>query len=148
MDDERGMILASGMGDVELTWDSQNDEPMRALIEKKMREGVTFFVMKPLLGDHVSVRRRLKDVKDLKTNSVKVKDADVIDLAVKVKDADIEAAVTAGHARLWRSNVQIDTKAPMEAVRVRDAAGKLDHVAASKKAVKKRTVGVPALQGG
>lgn len=146
--EERGLTLLNDMGDVELTWDSQNDEKVRALIEKKMREGVTFFVIKPLIGDAVHVKRRLKDVRDLKSNSVKMKDRDVIDLAVKVKDPDIAEIVTSGHARLFRANETIDPKAEMTAVRVRDNSGNLDHEAASRRAVRQRTVGVRAMQGG
>jgi hypothetical protein len=148
VEEERGLTLLDGMGDVELTWDSKDDERVRALIEKKMREGVTFFVIKPLIGDAIHTKRRLKDVRDLKSNSVKIKDKDVIDLAVKVKDPDIAEIVSAGHARLFRANEPIDPKAEMVAVRVRDREGNLDHAAASKRAVRQRTVGVKALQGG
>jgi len=134
-DGVRGMTLANSMGDLEMTWEPKNDEKVRALIEKKMREGVTFFVMKPIVGDVLHMRRKLKKVGDLKG------------LNVTVKDPDIEALLSSGDASLFRNGADAMENKP-EVIRVRDSAGKLDHAAASKKAVKQRTVGVAALQGG
>ncbi len=132
--DTRGLILLGPDGDLEITWEPQNDEKVRALIEKKMTEGVTFFVLKPVLGDVLHMRRKLKKVSELKSHNV------------KIKDADIDAMFSAGDVGLFRTGDKIDNKP--EAIRVRDDKGKLDHKAASKVAVKQRTVGVPALQGG
>lgn len=134
-DGVRGMTLANSMGDLEMTWEPKNDEKVRALIEKKMREGVTFFVMKPVIGDVLHMRRKLKKVGDLKG------------LNVTVKDPDIEALLSSGDASLFRNGADAMENKP-EVIRKRDASGKLDHAAASRVAVKQRTVGVAALQGG
>lgn len=132
MSEERGLILLNGMGDVEITWEPQNDEKMRAVIQKKMEEGVTFFVLKPIVGDVLHMRRKLKKMSDLKAHNV------------KIKDADIETLFTAGEIAMMRSE-RVDNGA---AIRVRDDKGNLDHAAASRVASRTRSVGVPALRGG
>ena len=51
-DDTRGMILHGEMGDLEMAWEPENDEKIRAFIKKKMDAGVSFFIaeMKKLAG--------------------------------------------------------------------------------------------------
>lgn len=39
-EDYRSMTLLNEMGDVEVTWDSKNDDAMREVIDKKMKEGI------------------------------------------------------------------------------------------------------------
>ncbi len=131
----RGMFLLNDMGDLELTWEPQNDEKVRAMIEKKMKEGVRFFILKPIIGDVLHARRKLGKITDLKTNNV------------KIKDADIEMLFLTGEAELFRTKGG-GTLETSGVASVRDADGKQDHYASSKKAVRHRTVGVPALQGG
>jgi len=130
----RGMTLLNEMGDLEITWEPKNDEKMRALIEKKMREGVRFFILKPVVGDVLHMRRKLTNLSELKANNV------------KIKDADIEAMFTAGEVVLFRTSGSTVETAGVASVK--DRAGGQDHKASSKVAVRQRTVGVPALQGG
>jgi hypothetical protein len=135
IDGTRGMTLLGPDGDLEIAWDSESEEKVRALIEKKMSEGVTFFVMQPIVGDVLHMRRKVTRASQLAKVS-----------KVTIKDPDIDAMFSAGEIGLFRANgAEVNTG---EAVRVRDAKGKLDHRAASKVAVKQRTVGVRALQGG
>lgn len=131
---ERGMILLNGSGDVEFTWDAKNDEKVRAIIEQKMKEGVNFFILKPLIGDVLHRRVKLKKMSELKTHNI------------KIKDGDIEAMFVAGEVGLVRSGGDVDMQGGK--ISVKDKDGKPDHAAASRVAVRNRTVGVPALQGG
>lgn len=118
----RSMTLLNGMGDIEITWDSSQDEKMRELIAKKMKEGVTFFILKPVPFTDLYRKTKLKTMKDLKENRI------------KLDDEDLEMMFAAGQVGIQRTNSSdYDTVAP-----VRDPA----------KAARSRTVGVRALQGG
>jgi hypothetical protein len=131
---ERGVIFLNDMGDLEITWEPQNDEKVRLIIESKMRAGVQFFVMKPIIGDVLHIRKKMTKLSDLTTNSVKIKDKDIADL------------FSAGDVGLFRSpNGTIETAG---AIRDLGADGKPDYAARSRKAVRNRSVAVPALAGG
>lgn len=131
----RGMTLLNEQGDVEISWEPKNDEKVRQIIEKKMREGVRFFTLRPVIGDVLHMRRKMTKITDLKAHSV------------KVNDADIEALFSEGSVEFFRSSPQ-DQGPEIAVVSVRDSHGKLDHEAGSRVAVKQRTVGIRALAGG
>lgn len=84
MTETRTMILLNDLGHVEIAWTSESDEAMRAVIEKKMAEGVKFFIMKPILpsilGDRLHRQKRLKTMDELVQQRITVKDKDVEDL--------------------------------------------------------------------
>jgi hypothetical protein len=63
------------LGDVEISWDSDQDETMRGIIQKKMDEGVRFFMVN-VKGTKVS-RKRLKDMDDLQRYRINVADHDI-----------------------------------------------------------------------
>lgn len=132
----RSMTLLNEMGDIEITWESENDEKVRAIIEKKMREGVRFFILKPVLGDLLHMRRKLTKITDLKANNV------------KIKDADIETLFSVGDVNLFRSSVPSGSLETSGVASVKGKDGNPDYYESSKKAVANRTVGVKALQGG
>lgn len=44
------MTLLNGTGDVTITWSEENEEKMRSLIERKLKEGYSFFVIEKILG--------------------------------------------------------------------------------------------------
>ena len=121
--EQRGLILCNGLGHVELSWDSQDDSYMRAVIEKKMKEGVRFFILKPLLGGALYRTARIKTMADLKESRI------------KVEDADIEKLFADGRVRMERA----PPEATNDTVRVARTADE---------AVRGRSVAVPALQGG
>ena len=119
---ERSLILLNESGDLEITWGPQNDEKMRAVIEKKMAEGVRFFIMKPLIGNFIPVRSKMTNMNQLK------------DARVTIRDADIEDMFKAGDVSLYRnSGANVETTG---------VAKTADQV------IQNRTVGVRALQGG
>lgn len=124
IDDTRSMTLLNEMGDIEVTWDSSNDDAMREVIEKKMKEGVRFFILKPFPGGFLFRKTALKSMADLKENRV------------KIGDNDIETLFEAGKVAVIRTS---DTGATLETVGVARTA---------KEAASKRTVGIKPLQGG
>jgi len=119
---ERGLILLNESGDLEITWEPENDAKMRAIIEKKMKEGVRFFIMKPLIGNFMPVRSKMTNLSQLK------------DAHITIRDADIETMFKAGDVSLFRnSGANVETTG---------VAKTADQV------INNRTVGVKALQGG
>lgn len=123
VDEYRSMTLLNEMGDIEVTWDSQNDDAMREVIEKKMKEGVRFFILKPFPGGFLFRKTALKSMADLKENRV------------KIGDSDVEKLFEAGKVEVIRTN----SGATLETVAVAKTA---------KEASTKRTVGIRPLQGG
>lgn len=123
VEDYRSMTLLNEMGDIEVTWDSQNDDAMREVIERKMKEGVRFFILKPFPGGFLYRKTALKTMAQLTENRVKIGDADVEKLFVEGK---VEVVRTHSGATLETVGIAKDAK---------DAATK-------------RTVGVRPLQGG
>ena len=122
-DDTRSMILLNDSGDVEVTWDSTNDDVMRDLIDKKMKEGVRFFILKPLPGGFLYRKTAMKTMDDLKENKV------------KVGDKDVEKLFEAGKVQVIRNT----SGATLETQGVAKTAAE---------AASKRTVGIKPLQGG
>lgn len=122
-EDYRSMTLLNEMGDVEVTWDSKNDDAMREVIDKKMKEGVRFFILKPFPGGFLYRKTALKTMDQLKENRV------------KIGDNDVEKLFEAGKVEVVRTQ----SGASLETVGVAKTA---------KEAASKRTVGVKPLQGG
>jgi hypothetical protein len=115
----RSLTLLGSLGDVEITWDENNDEAMREIIAKKMAEGVTFFEIKQGL-----IRKRkpkVKNVGDLKANSV------------YIHDEDIQRMFSEGRVEFSRNGDKIETTGV-----IRDPAV----------AAKSRTAAVPRPGGG
>lgn len=122
-DDTRSMVLLNGTGDIEVTWDSTNDDVMRELIDKKMKEGVRFFILKPFPGGFLYRKTAMKTMDDLKENKV------------KVGDKDVEKLFEAGKVQVIRNT----SGATLETQGVAKTAAE---------AASKRTVGIKPLQGG
>ncbi len=123
IDDTRSLILLNDTGDVEITWDSSNDDVMRELIDKKMKEGVRFFILKPFPGGFLYRKTAMKTMDDLKENKV------------KVGDKDVEKLFEAGKVQVIRNT----SGATLETQGIAKTAAE---------ASKKRTVGIKPLQGG
>ncbi len=45
------------MGDTTIAWSEDRDDDMEALIQKKMDEGVTFFLIEPRMGTRTPLKR-------------------------------------------------------------------------------------------
>jgi hypothetical protein len=78
----RAFTLLNNSGDSTITWEKDNDEVMRALIEKKMSEGMAFFIIHPkALGFIPRPKSRISDVDEImKRRSVAVKDEDFAEI--------------------------------------------------------------------
>lgn len=112
-------------GDITITWDAQNEAAILALVEKKMSEGYSFFILKPrVLGLLGHKKVEMTDIEEArKAGGVVVTDALAEKVLARLDDADLEATVANGKARVvGRNNVaDVSTarraKTPAEVVR-------------------------------
>ena len=56
----RAVTLLNEMGDTTIVWTQDRDDEMERIIEKKMAEGVAFYMIEPRFG----TRERLADARD------------------------------------------------------------------------------------
>lgn len=95
----RAFTLLNNSGDSTITWEKENDEVMRDLIEKKMKQGVAFFVIPPkALGFISRPKSRITDVEEIMKHR-----------SVSVKDEDFARIITAGLANVT-DRPEIDTE--------------------------------------
>ncbi|WP_027578405.1 hypothetical protein [Bradyrhizobium sp. Ai1a-2] len=122
---KRALTILNETGDVTITWDAENDDRMLEIIAKKMKAGITFFLIEPRIGGLVApdTSKPLKKVKD----SLKHR-------ALSMKDEDFEAMVSEGKAELVQTPA-----APARTVRKAETARE---VAAGE------SVGVRPMRGG
>lgn len=69
----RSLSLLNEMGDLTITWEADRDDEMAQIIEKKMKQGIRFFIVKPFTGEHV----RIKTLSDISSRTISVPDEDV-----------------------------------------------------------------------
>jgi hypothetical protein len=97
------MTLLNSTGDVTITWDEKEEASIFALVEAKMKEGYSFFILKPRrFGLPGHTKARVKSVEALKdANHVVVPD-DLVQHIVKkaLGDRDVEKVVQGGQATL------------------------------------------------
>ena len=80
MENERSIIFLNSMGDVEVSWDKENDEVMREVIQRKMDQGITFFVVEPVFFNLFTRKKKLKNLDELGSTRIRVDDGDLEDL--------------------------------------------------------------------
>ncbi|WBU27509.1 hypothetical protein OOZ54_12475 [Rhodopseudomonas palustris] len=87
----RALTLLNLSGDVTIVWEPENDEKMLPLIEAKMKQGFTFFLIEPRLGGLAppDASKPLKKAADALKHR-----------ALAIRDGDFEALVSAGGAAL------------------------------------------------
>lgn len=87
-------------GDVTITWDSQNAEAIKKLVEQKMKENYSFFILKPrflsFLGNKKVPLRSAQDVANAK--GLVVPDATAAEFMKSVRDQDVAQALHQGQA--------------------------------------------------
>ena len=84
----RALTILNETGDVTITWDAENDERMLEIIEKKMKAGITFFLIEPRMNGLVApdTSKQLKKAKDsLKHRALSMKDKDFEDMVAEGK---------------------------------------------------------------
>jgi hypothetical protein len=97
------MTLLNSTGDVTITWDEKEEASIFALVEAKMKEGYSFFILKPrrfgLPGHTKALVENVESLKD--ANHVVVPD-DLVQHIVKkaLGDRDVEKVVQGGQAKL------------------------------------------------
>lgn len=98
-------------GDLTISWDASNEAAMLALVEQKMKEGYSFFVLKPrvlsLLGKK-KVKASLNEI--AAAGSAVVDDETFYRMMDKLKlhDPAVEAAVASGKAKLTKSDAPVN----------------------------------------
>lgn len=126
-------------GDISLAWDKENEEPMLAMIEAKMKQGYSFFILKPrLLGLGSPKKVLAKSIKEIRKAGKVVADDSILDAAAtlrpKLDDPDLEKAVTDGTAKLVRAESK-----PKETLR---------RATSAKEVLRNQTVAVRPIVGG
>lgn len=119
MNANRSLTLLNEMGDMTLTWEEDKDEYMAEIIQKKLDQGVRFFIIEPFTKNQIEVKK-LSDIKGR---------------TLSIPDADIEKLLTDGKVGLIKRLVSsaIDTIRPATTV---------------KEVVKNHTIGVKQMVGG
>lgn len=102
-------------GDITISWDAENRDAVLALVEEKMRQGYSFFIMKPrLFGLLGHTKHRAGSIDAIaKHGKVVMADEEAARILDKtqVNDAAVEGALARGQIRLVGSevNTSIDT---------------------------------------
>ena len=84
------MILLNETGDVTIEWSDEHEESMRALIEKKLSEGYSFFILEKRFFGLMETKQKVTDIDQIqKGTKLLLRDEDAIRLfndgKVKVK---------------------------------------------------------------
>ena len=96
----RELVLLTEMGDLVITWEADNDEEMAKVIQRKMDQGVRFFIVKPFEKSEVKVTK----LEDIQGREVFIRDEDLeimftegkIGLVKRIQQTTIQ---TFGHAK-------------------------------------------------
>lgn len=121
----RALTLLNEAGDVTIVWDEADDEKMIAIIEKKLAEGVVFFLIEPRLGGLMPPKK----------TALRQADDALRQRAVSIHDEDV--------ARFLETSATAETmKSPEKPVRARKRSTDPKEIAASE------SVGVRQLRGG
>lgn len=87
-------------GDSTLAWSDDNDARVREVIAKKMKEGWSFFLLKPRVGGLVRPKRTdLKKIKDLPEEA----------RAISMSDPDFMKLIEEGFAGIGKSQGKLET---------------------------------------
>jgi hypothetical protein len=82
------LSMPNHLGDTTIAWTDDQDEEWAAILQKKMDEGVTFYIIEPRLGN----RKKLKRVADAMTTR-----------QLAIPDEDLAAFVVAGKGELVKT---------------------------------------------
>lgn len=118
----RECIFLNETGDVEISWDAKHDESVKAMIESKMAQGVSFFVVKKILG--FPIKRKIKeqwgggiDRKELSSRKISVGDEAIAELfskgEINISRSGNQEYTATSRARNWqdvRDNSTIGVK--------------------------------------
>jgi ribosomal protein L12E/L44/L45/RPP1/RPP2 len=109
------ITFLNSSGDITISWEKDKEEEMLALIDKKMKESYTFFILKPRLGGLFGNKKvpaqNIEQVR--KAGSVIAPDGLAKAVVMNLGDSDVSTAVAAGSA----SVVTIAKSAAMDTIR-------------------------------
>jgi hypothetical protein len=83
----RSMALMNEMGDLTITWDADKDDEMAVIIQKKLDQGIRFFIIEPFNNAQMTQIRTLADIKGRQ---------------ISVPDEDIEKLFTEGKVGIFK----------------------------------------------
>jgi hypothetical protein len=69
------ITFLNGTGDITIAWEEENNEKMLAVIEKKMAEGVTFFIVEEFKGREWT--SKIKGIDEITGTEVRIQDKDM-----------------------------------------------------------------------
>ncbi|MBS7703259.1 hypothetical protein [Chelatococcus asaccharovorans] len=120
----RALTLLNEQGDTSITWTEDQDDEMEAIIEKKMAEGLTFFIVEPRGFGLLPPRKTpLSDATDARKHR-----------ALMIKDEDLSRFVSSGSGDV--------VKTPAEPVRKSRVSRNAKEIAIS------QSVAVKPMRGG
>lgn len=128
VDTTRSLIMLDQSGDTTLTWESDKDDEMEALIQKKMNAGVSFYIVatrKPGQRGAVAKPKLLKNADEARKHR-----------ALSIPDADFSKFVLDGFGEAVASAPRSE---PVQTVR---------RAKTAKEVASNHTVGVQARRGG
>lgn len=59
----RALALLNEMGDLTITWEADKDDEMAVIIQKKLDQGIRFFIIEPFNKSQMTQIRKLEDIK-------------------------------------------------------------------------------------
>jgi hypothetical protein len=109
-------------GDITFAWESDNDEAVAVMIQKKMDQGVRFFIVQPFAGSEVEITR----IEDIVGRELRVHDEDFAKLLTEGKAGILSRAGTAikdGAMNLVRRVTDAREAAAADTLAMRQPAG-------------------------
>lgn len=85
------MILLNGTGDVTIGWDASQNTQMREMIERKLKDGCTFFIIEKKCWGLFSSKLKIRSIHDVKGNEIIIADES---LSTLFKDGMLSAGKT------------------------------------------------------
>ena len=85
------IILLNGTGDVTIGWTEDQNEQMRDMISRKLKEGCTFFIIEKKCWGLFESKLKVRSVYDIKGNEITIADDS---LAEMFKDGMLSAGKT------------------------------------------------------
>ncbi|RLA78048.1 MAG: hypothetical protein DRG78_16040 [Epsilonproteobacteria bacterium] len=74
------LILLNGTGDITIGWTEDQSENMRDLIQQKLDEGCSFFVLEPKFAGLFKKKVKVRNICQIKKNEIIVGDASLAEL--------------------------------------------------------------------
>lgn len=120
--EQPAIVFLNMTGDVTIGWTEENQDAILALVAEKMKEGYSFFILKPRWLGLGTKRVKAKSIDEISAaGSVVVDDANFTRMMKRLGDPAVEAVVAQGQAHLVQANHPVEemgrlAKTPEEVV--------------------------------